>query len=51
VRENAGFVPPYGTGGALYLRPLLFGHGAQLGLGPAPEYTLMIAANPVGAYY
>lgn len=51
VRENAAYVPPYGTGGALYVRPLLFGHGAQLGLGAAPEYCLMFAANPVGAYY
>ncbi|KAG8457970.1 hypothetical protein KFE25_012641 [Diacronema lutheri] len=51
VAANAAYVPPYGTGGALYLRPLLFGHGAQLGLGAAPEYCLMIAPNPVGAYY
>jgi len=51
IRENAEFIPPHGTGGALYIRPLLFGHGAQLGLGPAPEYQLVFACNPVGAYY
>jgi len=51
VRANVEFLPPYGTGGAMYVRPLLFGHGAQLGLGPAPEYTLLVAAQPVGAYY
>ena len=51
IKENVDFVPPYGSGGALYLRPFLFGHGAKIGLGPAPEYGFCIAGIPVGAYY
>jgi branched-chain amino acid aminotransferase len=51
VRENLEYVPPYGTDGALYVRPVLFGYGAQLGLGPAPEYKFIVAVNPVGNYY
>lgn len=51
VRENMEFVPPYGSGGALYIRPVLFGHGPQLALGPAPQYTFAVAVAPVGAYY
>ena len=37
ITDNAEYVPPYGSGGAMYLRPNLFGHGAKMGLGPAPE--------------
>jgi len=51
VTDNADFVPPYGSGGAMYLRPFLFGHGAKLGLGPAPEYAFCVVGSPVGAYY
>jgi len=51
IRNNASFVPPYGSNGALYLRPFIFGSGARLGLGPSPEYTLVVFANPVGSYY
>ncbi len=51
VTANIEFMPPYGTGGALYIRPFLFGHGAKLGLGPAPEYQFVVVASPVGAYY
>mmetsp|Transcript_4100 Transcript_4100/g.5900 ORF Transcript_4100/g.5900 Transcript_4100/m.5900 type:complete len:372 (-) Transcript_4100:293-1408(-) len=51
VSKNMGYVPPYGYGGSLYLRPLLFGQGPQLGLGTAPEYTFAVMAAPVGAYY
>jgi len=51
IVDNADYVPPYGSGGALYLRPFLFGHGAKLGLGPAPEYAFCVMASPVGAYY
>jgi len=51
VRKNVSFVPPYGTGGALYLRPFLFGSGPKLGLGPSPEYTFVVFANPTGSYY
>jgi len=51
VMDNIEFVPPYGAGGSMYLRPFLFGHGAKLGLGPAPEYGFCIVGSPVGAYY
>ena len=51
VTENLEYVPPYGYGGALYLRPFLFGHGCKLGLGAAPEYEFCVIASPVGAYY
>jgi len=51
VRDNVAYVPPYGSGGSMYLRPFLFGHGAKLGLGPAPEYAFCVVASPVGAYY
>ena len=44
-------VPPYGYGGAMYLRPFLFGHGEKLGLGAAPHFSFCIIASPVGAYY
>eukprot|EP00927_Polykrikos_kofoidii_P058953 TRINITY_DN5388_c0_g3_i1.p1 TRINITY_DN5388_c0_g3~~TRINITY_DN5388_c0_g3_i1.p1 ORF type:complete len:414 (+),score=61.49 TRINITY_DN5388_c0_g3_i1:53-1294(+) len=51
VQANLSFVPPYGTGGALYMRPFIFGSGPRLGLGPAKEYTFAVFANPVGSYY
>ncbi len=51
TRDNLAFVPPYGSGGALYLRPLLFGSGPRIGLSPAAEYTLLIMVMPVGDYY
>jgi len=51
VRDNIEYVPPYGTGGSLYLRPLLFGSGPRIGLQPADEYTFIIMVIPVGDYY
>lgn len=51
VAANAEYVPPYGTGAALYLRPLYIGIGDQIGVGPAPEYLFTIFASPVGAYF
>lgn len=51
IRANVGFVPPYGSGGALYVRPFVFGSGPRLGLGPSPEYTFVVFVNPVGSYY
>eukprot|EP00613_Pedinella_sp_CCMP2098_P001292 CAMPEP_0171633346 /NCGR_PEP_ID=MMETSP0990-20121206/25119_1 /TAXON_ID=483369 /ORGANISM="non described non described, Strain CCMP2098" /LENGTH=340 /DNA_ID=CAMNT_0012203987 /DNA_START=134 /DNA_END=1157 /DNA_ORIENTATION=+ len=51
TRDNLAFVPPYGSGGALYLRPLLFGSGPRIGLMPAAEYTFLVMAMPVGDYY
>jgi hypothetical protein len=51
IRDNVDYIPPYGYGGAMYLRPFLFGHGEKLGLGAAPHYTFCVIASPVGAYY
>lgn len=51
VKANLEFVPPYGTGGSLYVRPLLIGSGAQIGVAPADEYTFIVLVTPVGAYY
>ncbi len=51
VKKNKEFVPPYGTGGSLYLRPLLIGTGPQIGVAPAKEYTFIMMCMPVGAYY
>lgn len=51
VRENIDYLPPYGSGGSLYIRPLLFGSGSEIGLGPAKEYTFLVLVTPVGAYF
>ncbi|HBX51501.1 MAG: branched chain amino acid aminotransferase [Bacteroidetes bacterium RIFOXYA12_FULL_35_11] len=51
VKMNARFIPPYGTGAALYLRPFLFGSGAEVGVKPAKEYLFMVFATPVGPYF
>jgi branched-chain amino acid aminotransferase len=51
VDANRRFVPPYGTGAALYIRPLLIGSGPQVGVKPAEEFTFMIFVTPVGPYF
>lgn len=51
VAANREFVPPYGSGGSLYVRPLLIGTGAQIGISPAKEYVFLVLVTPVGAYY
>ena len=51
INANRRFVPPYGTGAALYLRPLVFGSGPQVGVKPAEEYTFVIFVTPVGPYF
>lgn len=51
VKLNAKYIPPYGTGAALYLRPLLIGTGPQIGVKPATEYLLMMFVMPVGPYF
>ena len=51
VELNAKFIPPYGTGATLYLRPLLFGSGPQVGVKPADEYMFMVFVSPVGPYF
>lgn len=51
VKKNARFVPPYESGAALYIRPLLFGTSAQVGVSPATEYTFLVFVTPVGPYF
>ncbi|AZC95139.1 branched-chain amino acid aminotransferase [Pseudomonas chlororaphis] len=51
VRANERFIPPYGTGGALYLRPFVIGVGDNIGVRTAPEFIFSIFAIPVGAYF
>ena len=51
VRANADWIPPYGTGGSLYIRPLMIGVGDTIGVTPAPEYIFTIFVMPVGAYF
>ncbi|KAK4782859.1 hypothetical protein SAY86_007233 [Trapa natans] len=50
VLANKRWIPPTGKG-SLYIRPLLMGTGAVLGLAPAPEYTFLIYVSPVGNYF
>ncbi|CAF2084878.1 BnaA06g15650D [Brassica napus] len=50
VLANKRWVPPAGKG-SLYIRPLLMGTGAVLGLAPAPEYTFLVYVSPVGNYF
>lgn len=51
VAANADFVPPYGSGATLYLRPYMFGSNAVIGVKPATEYQFRIFATPVGPYF
>lgn len=51
VKANQDYVPPYGTGGTLYLRPLLIGVGDIIGVKPAQEYIFTVFAMPVGNYF
>jgi branched-chain amino acid aminotransferase len=51
VQANRRFLPPYGTGASMYIRPLVIGTGARVGLGPASEYLFVMFATPVGPYY
>jgi branched-chain amino acid aminotransferase len=51
VGMNAAYVPPHETGAAMYVRPLLFGSSAQLGLNPPEEYTFCVFVVPTGVYH
>lgn len=51
VRLNEKFVPPYGSGASLYVRPVLYGSGAEVGVKPASEYTFIVFVTPVGPYF
>ncbi len=51
IELNEEFIPPYNSGASLYIRPLLIGTGAQIGVKPADEYLFMILVTPVGPYF
>lgn len=51
VKKNERFIPPYESGASLYIRPLLIGIGAQVGVHPAVEYMFVVFVTPVGPYF
>ena len=51
VKLNMDYVPPYGTGATLYIRPLLIGLGPEVGVKPAKTYMFIVFACPVGPYF
>lgn len=51
VKLNSQYIPPYGTGAALYIRPFLFGSGPEVGVKPSKEYTFIVFVCPVGPYF
>ena len=51
VQANIDYVPPYGSGASMYIRPFLFGSGPVLGVSPASEYQFRIFVSPVGPYF
>ncbi len=51
VAANLDYVPPFGTGGSLYIRPVMIGTSAQIGVGASKTYQLILLVVPVGAYY
>ena len=51
VAANAAWVPPFGSGATLYVRPLMIGSGEVIGVAPAPEYQFRILVTPVGPYF
>lgn len=51
VKANEDYVPPYGSGATLYLRPYMFASGPVIGVSPATEYQFRLFATPVGPYF
>ncbi|MBQ6696626.1 MAG: branched-chain amino acid aminotransferase [Lachnospiraceae bacterium] len=51
VSANEAFVPPYGSGATLYIRPYMFGSNPVIGVKPAEEYQFRILTTPVGPYF
>lgn len=51
VKANAAYVPPYGFGATLYVRPYMFGSNAVIGVKPADEYQFRVFTTPVGPYF
>ena len=51
VKANLEYVPPYGSGATLYVRPYIYGSGPVIGVAPAPEYEFRMMCMPVGPYF
>ncbi|HIU02568.1 MAG TPA: branched-chain amino acid aminotransferase [Candidatus Onthocola gallistercoris] len=51
IKANAAYVPPYGSGATLYVRPYMFGSNAVIGVKPAEEYEFRVFVTPVGPYF
>jgi branched-chain amino acid aminotransferase len=51
IELNRKYIPPYGSGATLYIRPLLYGSGAEVGVKPSSEYTFIMFVTPVGPYF
>lgn len=51
IELNRKYIPPYGSGATLYIRPLLYGSGAEVGVKPSLEYTFIVFVTPVGPYF
>lgn len=51
VKANEAYVPPYGSGATLYIRPYMFGSNPVIGVKPADEYQFRILTTPVGPYF
>ena len=51
VKDNADYIPPYGTDGSLYIRPVMFGTSPQIGVSPSFEYEFVMMVMPAGPYY
>lgn len=51
VKANIDYVPPYGSGATLYIRPYMFGSNAVIGVKPATEYQFRVFCTPVGPYF
>ena len=51
IKANAAYVPPYGSGATLYVRPYMFGSGPVIGVAPSKEYQFRVFTTPVGPYF
>lgn len=51
IKANEAYVPPYGSGATLYIRPYMFGSNPVIGVKPASEYQFRVFATPVGPYF
>ena len=51
VKKNIEWLPPYGTGATLYIRPIMFGTTPKVGVAPASEFEFCVVVTPIGPYY